>query len=85
MTIRLDEETERLIQEKVKAGVYESAEMMIRAGIYRLLQEDVFAPGELDRLCQAGLDQLDRGEGIPAKQVFQELRKRSQEERARRK
>ena len=33
MTIRLNEETERLIQEKVKAGVYELPEMMIRAGI----------------------------------------------------
>jgi Arc/MetJ-type ribon-helix-helix transcriptional regulator len=54
MTIRLNEETERLIQEKVKAGVYESPEMMIRAGIYRLLQEDDFAPGELERPLQSG-------------------------------
>ncbi|CAN5468900.1 hypothetical protein BH09PLA1_BH09PLA1_30270 [soil metagenome] len=83
MTIRIDEETERLIQEKVKAGLYESPEMMIRAGIERLLQDEFqFPPGELERLCQVGLDQLKRGEGIDVDTAFAILEKRISEKRA---
>ncbi|MBC8108303.1 MAG: hypothetical protein H7Z14_17080 [Anaerolineae bacterium] len=83
MTIRLDEETERLIQEKVKAGMYESPEMMICAGIERLLQdESEFPPGELERLCQVGVDQLKRGEGIGVDTAFAMLEKRINEKRA---
>lgn len=82
MTVKLDAETERIINEQVKAGVYETPELMIRAGIERLMQEVKFAPGELQRLCKAGLDQLDRGERVPAEQVFSEIRQRSEKRRA---
>lgn len=37
---------------------------------------------QLDREIQIGLDQLDRGEKIPAKEVFSEIHQRSERKRA---
>jgi len=84
MTIVLSPGLQQLVEQKVKAGQYASAEEMVRAGLVRLLQDEhAFAPGELDRLVQVGQAKLDRGEGIDAADVFDDLRRRSAEARRR--
>jgi putative addiction module CopG family antidote len=83
MTLVLGPELERLIQEKVQAGVYPTAEAMVRAAIARLLEDDEdFAPGELDALVQVGIQELGRGEGLDGAKVFEELRRKSASARA---
>lgn len=86
MTIILSAELERLIQEKVKAGMYPSAEAMVSEALSRLLDsEKDFAPGELAALVKIGTDELDRGEVFDGKQVFDEMRRKSAAYRAGRK
>ena len=67
MNVTLPPELERLVAEKVEAGLYESPSDMIRQGLALLLKtEDAKAAARetLDAMIQVGLDQLDRGEGI---------------------
>lgn len=83
MTVRLSPELEKLIQEKVRAGIYSSPEEMVQAGISRLLQDrEEFEPGELDALVELGLKELDAGKGIDAAGVFNDLGERSRNARA---
>jgi Arc/MetJ-type ribon-helix-helix transcriptional regulator len=78
MTIVLNKELEKLVQEKVKSGAYASPEAMISTAIARLLEsESEFAPGELDDLVKVGTDDLDRGDTFDGKQVFDEIREKS--------
>ncbi len=86
MTIVLSAELERLIEEKVKSGMYSSPEAMVSTAIARLLEnEEDFAPGELESLVKIGTDELDRGDVFNGKEVFDEMRRKSAAFRAGRK
>jgi len=82
MNVSLTPELERLVQEKLSSGLYTSASEVVREAL-RLLQER----DELHRLrfqelkaeIAKGIEAADRGELIPAEEVFQELRKRNAE------
>jgi Arc/MetJ-type ribon-helix-helix transcriptional regulator len=83
MKLDLAPETEKLIDDTVKAGKFPSAEAMVQAAIDKLLREyDEFAPGEFQRLVAVGTAELDRGEGLDASSVFSELRELSAIHRA---
>jgi antitoxin ParD1/3/4 len=79
MNISLTAELERMVDDKVKSGRYASASEVVREGL-RLLEEqeqlkqqrlaDVRA--SIDR----GIEQLDRGEGIPGSEARARLRQR---------
>ncbi|MCI0491205.1 MAG: type II toxin-antitoxin system ParD family antitoxin [Blastocatellia bacterium] len=85
MDISLTPEMEELINEKVKSGMYASASEVIRDGL-RLLQEQDELHGikleTLKREIEKGIEELDRGEGIPGEQVFAEMRERNETLRA---
>jgi antitoxin ParD1/3/4 len=78
MNISLAPELERLVSEKVKSGRYASASEVVREGL-RLLegQEEVrqHRLAEIRQKIDRGLDQLDRGQGIPADQARSRLRR----------
>ena len=80
MNVSLTPELENLIEQKVKAGMYNSASEVIRAGL-RLLQEheDVkyFSLEDLRREVRKGVEQIKRGEVVDGDEVFKELRKRN--------
>ena len=68
MKVSLTGELEALVKEKVKTGVYPTASEVIRDGLRLLKERDQLYQVRLEELrgeVKKGLDQLDRGEGVP--------------------
>jgi Arc/MetJ-type ribon-helix-helix transcriptional regulator len=75
MTISLRPDLQRIVDEKVSAGAYASAEDLVRAALDHFLrQEDDFAPGELEKLPASGKADIEHGRVIAGKAVFDEIR-----------
>ena len=78
MNISLTSELERMVDEKVRTGRYASASEVIREGL-RLLEEQEQL--KLQRLASVrqkidrGLEQLDKGQGIPGSEARARLRR----------
>jgi len=84
MNVSLTPELESLVQQKVQSGLYSSASEVVREALRLLNDRDTIQQqrmAELRREIKVGLDQLDRGEGIPSEQVFAELKQRSEARR----
>ena len=62
MNVSLTPELERLVNEKVESGLYQTASEVVREAL-RLLKERDQAREHLRADVQAGFDQLARGEG----------------------
>lgn len=62
MNVSLTPELERLINEKVESGLYQTASEVVREAL-RLLRERDQAREQLRADVQAGFDGLERGEG----------------------
>ena len=80
MNVSLTPELEELVAQKVQSGRYQSASEVIREGLRLLEDHDRLRAaqlGEVRRKLQVGLDQLDRGEGIPGEKVLAELKRKS--------
>jgi antitoxin ParD1/3/4 len=79
VNISLTPELERLVDEKVKSGRYASASEVIREGL-RLLEEQEALKrqrlAEVRRKIDRGIEQLDRGLGIPGAEARARLRQR---------
>ena len=79
MNISLTPELERLVDDKVKTGRYASASEVVREGL-RLLEEQDQAKqlrlAEVRRKIDRGIEQLDRGLGIPGPEARARLRQR---------
>ena len=83
MNISLTPELESFVAKEVKTGLYGSASEVILAGLRRLREDKYRKPrfmvssiAELEEKLDEGLAELDRGEGIPARKVFAELKAR---------
>jgi antitoxin ParD1/3/4 len=80
MNVSLTPELEKLVASKVQSGRYQSASEVIREGLRLLEDQDRLRAAQVEevrRRIQVGLDQLDRGEGIPGDQVLAELKQKS--------
>ena len=80
MNVSLTPELEKMVEEKVKSGRYQSASEVIREGLRLLDDQDRLKALHLDEVrkkIRVGLEQLDRGEGIPGEQVFAAMKQRS--------
>lgn len=62
MNVSLTPELERLVNEKVESGLYQTASEVVREAL-RLLKERDHAREQLRGDVQVGFDALDRGEG----------------------
>jgi antitoxin ParD1/3/4 len=87
MNVSLTPELEKFVQDKVDTGRYTSASEVIREAL-RLLEKREERTREREQALkafQAELDrriaELDRGEGIPAEEVFTRLRAHATERR----
>ena len=73
MDVSLTPELEKLVANKVASGLYQSASEVIREGLRLLDDHDRLRElhlGEVRQKIQTGLDQLDRGEGIPGAAAY---------------
>ena len=76
MSITLRPDTERRIEDRLKAGRYSTADDVVQDGLKLLEQrerERQQASDEVRRRIAVGIDQLDRGEGLDGDRVFKEL------------
>ena len=77
MNVSLTPELEKLIYEKVRSGLYNSASEVIREALRLLHERDQVRQQELEAVrakINRGLEQLDRGEGIPESVAVRRLR-----------
>jgi len=78
MNISLTPELERLVTEKVETGRYASASEVIREGLRLLEEQDQLKQRRLAGVRQKidrGLEQLDRGQGVPGDEARARLRR----------
>ncbi|HEY2588704.1 MAG TPA: hypothetical protein VGI81_23380 [Tepidisphaeraceae bacterium] len=77
MNVILSPRTQQLLEERMREGDYSSADDLIRVALEALEGVSV---EELDVQTQAAIEraeeQGDRGEGIPAGDAFQQLRRK---------
>jgi antitoxin ParD1/3/4 len=68
MNVSLTKELEKLVNTKVKSGLYHTASEVVREGLRLLEERDRLYQLRLDEVradVKKGVDQLDRGEGRP--------------------
>jgi antitoxin ParD1/3/4 len=72
LNISIPSQYEPFIQRELAAGNYASPDDLVADALYQFQQER-----ELRERIRAGIEQLDRGEGIDADVAFAELRARA--------
>jgi antitoxin ParD1/3/4 len=68
MNVSLSPELERFVEEKVRAGQYQTADDVISSALSILRQQESLSAediAELRREVALGIEQLDRGESAP--------------------
>jgi antitoxin ParD1/3/4 len=76
MNVSLTPELEKLVNDEVRSGRYKSASEVVREGL-RLIRLRENKLKALRRDLQEGISELERGEGIPAEQVFAEMTRKA--------
>jgi antitoxin ParD1/3/4 len=79
MSLSLRPETERLVEEKVESGEYESADEVVSRAMHALSKDDQEYAVRLESLrgeIQIGIDDLDNGRHSPLDEVFARLKSR---------
>jgi antitoxin ParD1/3/4 len=82
MNVSLTPELEKLVAQKVESGLYQTASEVIREGLRLLDDHDRLRQlhfSEARKKIQLGLEQLDRGEGLPGSQVHARIKRKSAE------
>jgi antitoxin ParD1/3/4 len=83
MNVSLTPELERLVQEKVESGLYNSASEVIREALRLLLEQDELRRlrrEELKRQIMVGIEQLDNGRTVVLDEETREaIKKRGRE------
>lgn len=76
LNVSLTPELARFVDGQVRGGLYSTASEVVREGLRMLVEREKLRElrhEELRRQVQAGIDELDRGEGIDGDAVFDEL------------
>ena len=81
MTVSLKPELQKLVEEKVKAGLFPSAEALVNSAVAQLVAEDDFEPGEMDRLLAVGAQQAEEGKFVDGDEAFAKLAAKSEARR----
>jgi antitoxin ParD1/3/4 len=80
MNVSLTPELEKLVNEKVKSGMYTSASEVVREGLRLLHEHEELRRIKYDTLkrdIKEGLDELEKGQGVSATKVFAEMTKKA--------
>jgi antitoxin ParD1/3/4 len=86
MNVSLTPELERLVNEKVDSGLYQTASEVVREAL-RLLKDRDYARERMQADVQAGFDALARGEGrthdkASGRQLAEQIKSRGRATRA---
>lgn len=84
MNVSLTPALERIIQEKVKSGLYNSASEVIREALRLLEEQDRLRQMKLENLRKEiaiGIEQADRGQLVDGKEVFRKLRNKERSQK----
>jgi len=81
MVVALKPELQKLVEEKVKAGLFPSAEALVNSAVEQMVAGDDLQPGEMEKLLGVGEEQARQGRFVDGAQAFQKLQARSDERR----
>ena len=87
MNVSLTPALEKLVQDKVKSGMYYSASEVIREALRLLNDREELRKQQLQAVrdkINRGIEQLEQGEGIEGEEFFEELKRRGDELRRKR-
>ena len=79
MNVSLTPELEKIVNSKVKSGLYNSASEVVREGLRLLQQRDEMRQMKLQALrneIQQGIDDLEAGRARDGREVMSEVRSR---------
>ena len=82
MTIDLDKETQRLIEQEIQAGRFRDAGALVGAAVRHFLitREDLgYTREQIDGMIAEAIASLERGEGVDGEEFFAELEKEERE------
>ena len=77
MVVTLKPELQKLVDEKVKAGLFPSAEALVNSAVAQLVAGDDFAAGELEAMLAVGAQQARDGKLVDGEAAFARLTARS--------
>ena len=61
MVVSLKPELQKMVEDKVKAGLFASAEALVNSAVEQMLAGDDLEPGEMERLLAAGEQDVRSG------------------------
>jgi antitoxin ParD1/3/4 len=77
MTVSLKPELQKLVEDKVKAGLFPSPEALVNSAVEQFVGEDDLEPGEMERLLAVGAAQAKHGRFVDGDAAFAKLKARS--------
>ena len=81
MVVSLKPELEKLVAEKVKAGLFPSAEALVNSAVAQVVAGDDLEPGEMEALLAVGEAQAREGRLVPGDAAFARLKAKSEARR----
>jgi len=83
MTISLKPELQKLVEQKVRAGLFPSADALVNSAVEQVVATDDLQPGEMERLLAAGARDALQGRFVDEDEAFAKLKARSDAARRR--
>jgi antitoxin ParD1/3/4 len=77
MVVSLKPELQKIVEDKVKAGLFPSAEALVNSAVEQLVAGDDLEPGEMERLLAAGEEDVRTGNFVSGDEAFAQIRARS--------
>ena len=81
MVVSLKPELQKLVEEKVKAGLFSSAEALVNSAVAQVVAEDDLQPGEMEKLLAVGEEQAKKGKFVSGEAAFERLNARTEARR----
>ncbi len=74
MVVVLKPELRKLVDEKVKAGLFPSAEALVNSAVEQIVADDDLQPGEMEKLLAIGEEQTKQGRLVDGDAPFPKLK-----------
>ena len=77
MVVSLMPELQKLVDERVKAGLFPSAEALVNAAVLQVVGDDDLEAGEMEKLLAVGDAQAREGRLVDGDEAFARLKAKS--------